>query len=73
MNRIALATLESGADFLLKIDDDTVPLFNPLDYVGENKDVLGFPYPTWRANAEKPLIWFPREPDGGGLVEVPEV
>lgn len=71
LNRIALRVLEDEeTDYWLKIDSDTVPGCNPLDYVERDLDVLGFPCATWRANDDEPLIWFPAPPDGRGLVEV---
>jgi hypothetical protein len=72
-NRVALATREMDADFLLTVDSDMVPLFNPFDYVEYDLDVLGFPYPTWRVNAAAPLFWYPGEPDGSGLRQVEDV
>lgn len=73
-NRIAWKMLADGADYVLMIDSDTVPRgFNPLDYVENDLDVLGFPNPTWRANDECPISWFPAPPSDAGLVEVEEM
>jgi len=72
-NRIVRKMLADGADYLLMIDSDTVPMFNPLDYIERDLDVLGFPYPTWRANDENPIHWFPSPPSDVGLIEVEEV
>ena len=50
-NRIALKFLaDERADFLLMVDSDQAPAFNPLDYVGCDEDIVGFPCPTWRAS-----------------------
>lgn len=71
-NRTALRVLEDEAvAFLCSIDNDSVPAgFNPLDYVERDLDVVGFPYLTWRANADPPLVWIPEEPGDRGLEEV---
>lgn len=47
-NRIVADFLESGYDYLLMIDDDTVPLKNPLDLVELDKDIINFAVPQWR-------------------------
>lgn len=72
-NRIARKFLESGADFLLMVDSDTVPTCNPLDLVERNRDIIGFPLPAWRVNDDEPLLWFPGPPNDSGLVEVEKV
>lgn len=72
-NRIARKFLESDADFLLSVDSDQVPGCNPLDYVEHDLDVLGFPYPTYRAHKECPIVWFPGPANDEGLVEVEKV
>jgi len=67
-NRIALKFLtDKRANYLLMIDSDQAPAFNPLDYVGNDLDILGFPCPTWRANSKEPLIWFPEPPADEGV------
>jgi hypothetical protein len=72
-NHIVQRFLERDGDYLCMIDSDNVPLFNPLDYVERDLDVIGFPYPTWRGNDEYPIRWFPHEPTGNGVVEIDEV
>jgi hypothetical protein len=47
-NIIAKTFLDSGADFLLTIDSDTVPTKNPLDLVKHNVDIVGGVYPAWK-------------------------
>lgn len=70
-NQIATRFLERGYDYLLMLDDDNVPTFNPLDFVEHDLDILGFPYPTWRAGSEPPLQWIPQSPeDNGAILEV---
>jgi hypothetical protein len=69
-NQIVRRFLKQGGDYLLMIDSDTIPLFNPLDYVARDLDVLGFPVPTWRGNHDNPLPWHPCLPDGRGLVKI---
>lgn len=71
-NRTALRILENEAvGYLCSIDNDSVPAgFNPLDYVERDLDVVGFPYLTWRANADPPLVWIPEDPAGRELEEV---
>lgn len=70
-NQIARRFLrDAEAAYLLMIDSDVVPQFNPLDYVERGLDVIGWPTPTWRANDTSPLVWHPCPPDGKGLVGV---
>ena len=42
-NRIVKRFLKTDNEYLLMIDDDVVPLFNPADFVFAGKDVIGFP------------------------------
>lgn len=73
-NQIARRFLaDPEASYLLMIDSDVVPQFNPLDYVERDLDVIGWPTPTWRANDIPPVRWFPFAPTPAGLVEVDEV
>lgn len=37
----------SGYDYWLSIDADVVPLRNPLDLIGLDKDIIGLPTPLW--------------------------
>lgn len=67
--KVALKLRAGNADFLLMMDDDQAPTFNPLDYVADDLDVLGFPYPSVRINGEDPIVWFPAPMDeDAGLV-----
>lgn len=74
-NRIVWNFLEDEtAAYLLMIDSDTVPAgFNPLDYVERGLDVVGWPCPTFRANSDPPLRWYPAPPSDVGLMEVDAV
>ena len=58
-NRIVKRFLAGDADFLLSMDDDVVPLGNPLDYVELDKDILIFPCPIWNYgySKSKPVVW----------------
>ncbi len=47
-NQISKRFLESGYDYLLMIDADTVPTKNPLDNIELDKDILTCPTPQWR-------------------------
>ena len=42
-NKIVKRFLQTDNDYLLMIDDDVVPLFNPAEFVFADKDVIGFP------------------------------
>lgn len=42
-NLIVLRFLQTDCDFLLMIDDDVVPLFNPAELVFANRDIIGCP------------------------------
>ena len=67
-NRIARKFLaDERSNYLLMVDSDQAPAFNPLDYVARDLDVLGFPCPTWRANNKDPLLWFPEPPSDEGI------
>jgi hypothetical protein len=47
-NGAALHFLRSGCDYMVQVDDDTVPVRNPLDLVEEDLDIVVFPTPMWR-------------------------
>jgi hypothetical protein len=47
-NIIARDFLDSGADFLLTLDSDTVPTKNPLDLIKHDVDIVGGVYPAWK-------------------------
>lgn len=70
-NRIVEVFLDSNSDFLVMLDDDQAPTSNPLDYIENDLDVIGFPYPTVRINATDNIIpWFPSPPESTGLRRV---
>lgn len=63
-NKIVNAFLDDlDAQWLLMIDDDQAPTCNPLDYIGQDPDVLGFCYPTIRVNNPNPILWLPCLPE----------
>ena len=73
-NRIARKFLaDERADYLLMVDSDQAPAFNPLDYVENDLDIVGFPCPTWRVTNKEPLIWFPEPPSNEGIKAQPSV
>jgi len=69
-NKIAAEFLDDAeAEFLLMMDSDQMPQFNPLDFVENDLDVLGWPSPTCRINDADPVPWFPRRPvPGAGII-----
>lgn len=54
--------MQGTCDFWLNIDSDNPPMFNPLDLVALDKDIIGLPTPVWH-NAkpakprERPMYW----------------
>lgn len=73
-NKIVLNFLESDAEILMMMDDDQAPTFNPLDFINDDLDILGFPYPTIRVNEDPPIVWFPQAYDPEmGLVQAKSV
>lgn len=59
LHHIVQDFLKDGYDFWLSIDHDNPPLFNPLDRVEDDLDLVGFPTPVWnnRNNGERPIYW----------------
>ena len=49
-NNIVEHFLKSDCDYLITIDNDTVPRKNPLDLVFHDKDIIGLPYPQVKGN-----------------------
>lgn len=73
-NKIVVEFLaDEAAEFLLMIDSDQMPQFNPLDYVDNDFDILGWPYPTSRVTGDNIIPWFPCEPEPGDGVVKSEV
>jgi len=70
-NKITVEFLaDKEADFLLMIDSDQMPQFNPLDFVENDLDVLGWPYPSCRVNDQNVVPWFPRQyAPGAGIMQ----
>jgi len=42
-NLITLRFLQTDCDYLLMLDNDVIPMFNPLELVYADKDIVGFP------------------------------
>lgn len=73
-NRIVQQFLASDCEYLMMLDDDQWPTFNPLPYVDLDKDVLGFPYPSVRINDPVNVIpWYPAPMSDAGLQRVESV
>ena len=66
-NKIVLKFLEGDWDYLLMIDDDTVPHNNPLDLISHDKDIIGYPYPQWN---ERDIYWLAMDQDGDGYKSI---
>jgi hypothetical protein len=47
-----------GEDYWLSFDDDNPPLANPLDLVGQDKDIIGFPTPVWHSQVPGDRPWY---------------
>jgi hypothetical protein len=64
-NKIVLNFLaDPDADWLLMIDDDQLPEFNPLNYIEYDKDILGWPYPSTKMSIKNdPICWYPAPPN----------
>ena len=72
-NAIVKRLLESEPpiDYLLTIDSDDAPAFNPLDWVELDLDIVGVPTPTWQSFRGSPLHWIPGPPMvGAGIQQV---
>ena len=63
-NTIVDNFLKSDFDYLLMIDEDTVPFLNPIDLVDMDKDVIILPALTFQKNQENPVIFNIYEKDG---------
>ncbi len=61
-NAIVKRFLQTGCDYLLMLDNDVVPMFDPFYFVYANKDIIGFPakvrsmmgYLNWVAYVKNP-------------------
>lgn len=68
-NLIVKQMLESENDFLIMIDgNDTIPMFNPLNLVVLDKDVVGAAYPQWR---EENIYWVALDKVSNGYKPIP--
>lgn len=67
-NKIVLKFLEGDWDYLLMLDDDTVPHRSPLDLITLDKDIIGYPYPQWN---EGDIYWLAMDQDGDGYKPIP--
>ena len=72
-NRIVQQFLQTDADYLIMLDDDQAPTCNVLDYIEQDYDVLGFPYPSLRINADDIIPWYPAPPNKGGITAVDSI
>lgn len=84
---IAKKFWESDADFLLQIDSDNPPIFNPLELCELDKDIISLATPTWKYEKGEenyqPVQWnayrdlkngrYEAIPPGKGLQEVDAV
>jgi len=67
-NQIVKDFLKSGYDYLLMLDDDTVPQHNILDLVYLDKDIIGVPYPQWN---EGDIYWVVMDKVEDGYKAIP--
>lgn len=76
-NQIVKIFLDSPPEhkFLLMMDNDVVPLCNPLDYVEHDLDVVVFPCPLWRpaAGSKNPVVWNIRQRDEEGQLIIGKI
>ena len=70
---VAVDFVAEGWDYLLILDDDTVPMKNPLDLVALDKDVIGCPTPIWKniPGTSTPVCWNGMKRQGDGWTEWP--
>lgn len=67
-NKIVLSFLEGDWDYLLMLDDDTVPHRSPIDLIDTGKDIIGYPYPQWNSGD---IYWVVMDRDGDGYKPMP--
>ena len=62
--------LRGGYDYLISIDDDIIPLKNPIDLILLNLDVVGFACPVWNsADPSYPIYFVGMDQVEGGYRE----
>jgi len=62
-NRIVKEFLKTDCDYLLMIDDDIVPLTNPLELVYADKDVIGMPAKVRRGGRYLDWVAYVKNPE----------
>jgi len=62
-NKIVKRFLKTDNDYLMMIDNDVVPLFNPAHFVFANKDIIGFPAKVRQGDRQLNWVAYVRRPD----------
>lgn len=62
-NRIVKRFLQTDCDYLMMIDDDVVPLFNPIPFVFADKDIIGFPAKVRQQTGYLNWVAYVKDPD----------
>jgi hypothetical protein len=62
-NKIVKRFLQTDDDYLMMIDDDVVPLFNPALFVFADKDVIGFPAKVRQGDRQLNWVAYILNPD----------
>lgn len=66
--------LKSDCDYLLMIDEDNPPINNPLELLGDDKDVVIFPTPIfYTSDGKKRVMWNVERLDDGDLTGYEEI
>ena len=69
-NAITKRFLATDCDFLLMLDNDVVPLFNPADFIAADKDVIGFPAKVRQSGGELNWVAYVKNPRNEGYSPV---
>lgn len=62
-NKIVKRFLATDNDYLMMIDDDVVPLFNPAEFLFADKDVIGFPAKVRQGDRQLNWVVYIKRPD----------
>jgi hypothetical protein len=62
-NKIVKRFLQTDNDYLMMVDDDVVPLFNPAEFVFADVDVIGFPAKVRQGDRQLNWVAYVRRPD----------